>query len=486
METLRIFLEAAVVIAAIVLGVRTGGVGIGLWGGVGTAILVFVCREPLGSPPIDSFLIIIAVILAAATLQASGGIAWMVLVAARVIVRRPRLITYVAPLVSLVFSIGAGTSNILFSLLPVIQEVSVRARIRPSKPIAVSVVATSVALACSPVSAAMAAMIAVLDKQTSTGGNVLQLMALTVPAAVVGILATSAVVSRFGGSNHWSSAKGCGRPSTDGTRATAGSAPSTTAPSATASGTTAPASETVPGSGTLPVSEIAPASDTLRALAEQVTGRGRLSGLVYLVGLATIITFGLFPHLRPHNGAGEMASLGTIIQLVMLVVSTIMVIISRPDMPSIPRTGIFQGGIVAAIAFFGLAWMIDTFVAAHITVAQHGLAAAVARWPLVMALAIFVIAALTTSQSAATRLMIPIGLSAGLPVGLVSGLWVGALGGIYLLPTNGLQIAAATLDTTGSTKLGRRLYDHSFFVPSILVTVFTIAAGVLLSMLFGW
>lgn len=197
-DTVRLIAEALVVLAAILIGVRVGGVGIGIWGGVGTAVLVFGFGERIGSPPIDALLIIVAVILATSTLQASGGIDWMVAMAARLIVRRPRAVTVVAPLVSLLFAIGAGTSNILFALLPVIQEVSVRAGVRSSKPISMSVVATSIALACSPVSAAMAAMIAIMDAQEGGGWSVLQLMAVTVPAAVIGITISALVVSRFG------------------------------------------------------------------------------------------------------------------------------------------------------------------------------------------------------------------------------------------------------------------------------------------------
>ena len=131
MQTVMLLTEAMIVLGAILLGVRAGGVGIGLWGGVGTALLVFVFGEDIGAPPVDALLIIVAVILATSVLQAAGGIDWMISLAARVIVKRPRSVTIVAPLVSFLFSAGAGTSNILFSLLPVIQEVAERSGVRP-------------------------------------------------------------------------------------------------------------------------------------------------------------------------------------------------------------------------------------------------------------------------------------------------------------------------------------------------------------------
>ena len=64
--------QGLVVIGFIALGVRTGGIGLGLWGGVGTLVLVFVFGLDPGEPPISAILIIIAVISAAAAMQAAG------------------------------------------------------------------------------------------------------------------------------------------------------------------------------------------------------------------------------------------------------------------------------------------------------------------------------------------------------------------------------------------------------------------------------
>src|SRR4051812_6273259 len=156
-------LEALVVIGCILMGTRVSGVGVGLWGGVGVFILVFIFREAPGEPPAGAVAIILAVVTTAAMMQAAGGIDWMVMVAAKVIESRPKQITLIAPLTAFAFSIGAGTSNILYPLLPVIYDVSYRNGIRPSRPMTVSVVQSGVALAASPVSAAMAAMLTLTE-----------------------------------------------------------------------------------------------------------------------------------------------------------------------------------------------------------------------------------------------------------------------------------------------------------------------------------
>ena len=156
-------LEAIVVLACIVMGTRAGGVGVGLWGGLGTFVLVFIFGEAPGDPPAAAMAIILAVVTTAALMQAAGGIDWMVAVAARVIEKRPKQITLIAPLTAFLFSVGAGTSNIIYPLLPVIYDVSYKNGIRPSRPMTVTVVQSGIALAASPVSAAMAAMLTLTD-----------------------------------------------------------------------------------------------------------------------------------------------------------------------------------------------------------------------------------------------------------------------------------------------------------------------------------
>ena len=96
-------------------------------------------------------------------MQAAGGIDWMVAVAARIIEKPPKQITLIAPLTAFLFCIGAGTSNIIYPLLPVIYDVSYKNGIRPSRPLTVTVVQSGMALAASPVSAAMAAMLTLTD-----------------------------------------------------------------------------------------------------------------------------------------------------------------------------------------------------------------------------------------------------------------------------------------------------------------------------------
>src|SRR5688572_5393930 len=111
-----IWAELAVVLAAIYLGSRFGGIGLGLMGMVGVSALVFGFGLPPGGPPGSVIAIIVAVVTAAAAMQASGGMEYLVIVAGRLLRARPQWITFVAPLVAYLFTFCAGTGHVAYSI----------------------------------------------------------------------------------------------------------------------------------------------------------------------------------------------------------------------------------------------------------------------------------------------------------------------------------------------------------------------------------
>lgn len=445
-------LEALVVLGAIVMGTRVSGIGVGLWGGLGTAVLVFVFGEAPGDPPASAVAIILAVVTAAAMMQAAGGIDWMVLVAARIIERHPKQITLIAPLTAFAFTIGAGTSNILYPLMPVIFDVSYRNGIRPSRPMSVAIVQSGVALAASPVSAAMAAMLTLTDTPPYDFG-LAQILIVTIPACLIGIVVTALVANRLG----------------------ADLDKDPEVQRRIREGTLAP-----PGVSTGSAGDKAavPASAALTA-----TTRGRNAALAFLTGVVLIVVLGLFPDLRPSfmvDGKSVTLDMTTTIVLVMFTVGVAILFLGRPDIKEVPNMSVFRAGVVAAIALFGIAWMTATFIAAH----EAAIIATVGGWVndyrFLFAVSVFVVAALTTSQSVATRTIVPIGLTVGLPPGLLTGMWAGGMAGVYTLPTGGPQIAGANFDLSGTTKLGTKLFDHSYFVPNLVLAVTVVTVGALI------
>jgi anaerobic C4-dicarboxylate transporter-like protein len=445
---IQFVLEAIVVLAAILMGTRAGGIAVGVWGGLGVAVLVFVFHEPPGEPPISAMLIILVVVTSASLMQAAGGIDWMVKVAAGIISKHPKQITLLAPLTAFLFSVGAGTSNILYPLLPVIYDVSYRNNIRPSRPLSLAVAQSGMALACSPVSAAMAAML-VLTSVAPYNFDLVQILSITIPACLVGIVVASIVVGRMG------------KDLEDDPEVQARIAAGTLEAPGTGSGGT---------------------SVELTA-----TKEGRNSAIVFLLGVVVIVIFGLFPDLRPAFGPkGEKVPIDMTltIELVMFTVGVLIILVGKPKVADVPGLSVFKSGMTAAIALFGIAWLTATFIAAHEEFIVTTIGGWVTDYKFIFALAVFLVAALTTSQSTATNTIVPIGLAVGLSPALVSGMWAGGLEGVYTLPANGTQIAAVNFDLSGTTKLGTKLLDHSFFVPMLVMAVVSIATGAAIATIF--
>jgi len=451
-ETAKFILEFLVVVACIVMGVRTGGVGLGIWGGLGVFILVFVFGLPTGSIPGSAMLIILAVVTAAGAMQAAGGIDWMVQMAARLIRKRPRLITVIAPLVSYGFVVGAGTSNIFYPLIPVIYEVSYDAGIRPERPLSLSTVATALGITSSPVAAAMAAMVALMEPK---GITLPQILAVTIPSSIIAILVGSVVMMRWG--------KNLEKDPEFQKRLAEG--------------------------------KIAPPKGQQSEGAEtaQLPRMAMVSALIFLLGVILVILVALVPGLVPSwestaaDGTVTTVELSMTesIELVMFAVAVIITLIARVKPANIVKQQTFLAGIVALLALFGVAWMANTFIEAHLTqiVATLGDWVAVAPW--VFAVAVFVVAALTTSQSATTNTVVPIGLALPtLGLGQIVAMWQ-ALAGVYFLPANGTQLAAVETDQTGSTRLTKFVVYHSFTVPLFVLTIVSVVVGLVMAVIVG-
>ena len=437
-----IVLEGLVVIGFIALGVRSGGVGLGLWGGVGTLILVFVFGLTPGEPPIDAMLIIIAVISAAAAMEAAGGIDYMVLIASRALRARPKALNIVAPFVSYLLAILTGTSNTFYSIVPVINEVAYSSRLRPERALSSSTVASALGITSSPVAAAMATMLPLVEVE---GYDLVDVLLITIPASVVGIFLMSVVMSRHG--------KELDDDEEFQRRLAAG--------------------------------EVQPPAPPEDIVVRQYAKR---SVAIFLGAVAVICLFGFVEDLRPlvpaEGGGEEPMSVTPIIQMVMLAAAALIMVFAKVGAGSIPISPIFRSGMVAMIALFGIAWMADTFIANNEEAIVEALGSVAENYPFTIALAIFAVAALTTSQSASTRTMVPLGLALGIGGGYMIAMWT-AVVGVLFLPANGTQIAAAEADKTGTTTLGKRVIDHSFQLPLQIAWISTALVGIAIVAVFG-
>lgn len=441
--------QLIVVILAIYMGTRTSGIGLGVWGLVGVAVIIFVFGEAPGNAPVDAVFIVITVITAASTMQAAGGIDWMVSVAAKVIRRKPKSVVFLAPAMSFLFTVGAGTGNIFYPLLPVIYDVSYQQKIRPERALSVSAVASQVGILCSPVSAATASMVVLLAPQGVDLGGLLLIMW---PASIAGLFVAALVMMRHGKDLE----------------------------------------DDPEFQRRLESHQIKP--PVVDAHDTKLPRTAVLSAALFLIGVGVIVLFGLFEGLRPVIGTDDAGdpvrlSVTVIIEVVMGIIAALIFVFCKVKAADVPKQPTFPAGIVGAIALFGIAWLANTFVAANQTLIVDGLGSVVSGssaflGALLFALALFAVAMLTTSQSSATNAIVPIGITIGLPAPLLVGLWPSTMG-IYTLPANGSQVATVAFDQTGTTKMGKFVFDHSFQLPNLVYVGVAIVVGVVLSFLFS-
>lgn len=441
--------QLIVVVGAIYMGTRTSGIGLGVWGLVGVAVLIFVFGEAPGNAPVDAVFIVITVITAASTMQAAGGIDWMVSVAAKVIRRKPKSVVFLAPAMSFLFTVGAGTGNIFYPLLPVIYDVSYQQKIRPERALSVSAVASQVGILCSPVSAATASMVVLLAPQGVDLGGLLLIMW---PASIAGLFVAALVMMRHGKDLE----------------------------------------DDPEFQRRLAEHQIKP--PTVDAHENKLAPTAVLSASLFLAGVAVIVLFGLFQNLRPIIGTDDAGdpvrlSVTVIIEVTMGIIAALIFVFCKVKAADVPKQPTFPAGIVGAIALFGIAWLANTFVAANQKLIVDGLGAVVSGssaflGALLFALALFLVAMLTTSQSSATNAIVPIGITIGLPATLLVGLWPATMG-IYTLPANGSQVATVAFDQTGTTKMGKFVFDHSFQLPNLIYIGVAIIVGVSLSLVLG-
>ncbi len=433
--------QGLVVIAFIALGVRSGGIGLGMWGGVGTLVLVFLFGLDPGEPPISAILIIIAVISAAAAMQAAGGVDYMVKIASSALRARPKLLNFVAPYVSYVLTILTGTGNTFFSIIPVINEVAYSNKIRPERALAGSTVASAAGITSSPVAAAMATLLPLVE---IFNYDLIDVMLITIPASLVGIFAMSVVMSTHG--------KDLDDDAEFQRRLAAG--------------------------------EIKPPAPPADIVLKPYAKR---SVAIFLTGVLAICVFGFVESIRPtvaaEGGGVEPMSVTPLIQMIMLSAAALILVLAHVKASDVPGTPIFKSGMVAMIALFGIAWMADTFIANNEDAIVEALGGMAEKWPFMIAVALFLVAGLTTSQSAATRTMIPLGLALGIGAGYMIAMWTAVMG-VLFLPANGTQIAAAEADETGTTTLGKRVVDHSFQLPLQVCWIVTALVGVVIVWLF--
>lgn len=432
------WLEFAVVIIAIFIGARIGGIGLGVMGGVGLAILTFGFGLEPTAPPIDVMLMIVAVVTAAGTLQAAGGINYLVAIAEKVLRKNPNRITFMAPIVTYFFTFFAGTGHVAYTLLPVISEVAQESKVRPERPLSIAVIASQQAITASPISAATVALVALLSPYDV---SLLQIIGVTIPATFIGIMVAAFTIRKKGAELEDD-----------------------------------PVYKRLLENGLEPI----------RTEKEKmvVTVFSKVSVILFMFAAILIVLLGSFPELRPAWNNGEelvRLSMPYTIQIIMLSVSALIILSCKANVQKIAEGSVFRAGIVAVVAIFGIAWMGDTFFQSNMDTIEPAVQGMVTTAPWVFAFALFVMSILLNSQAATVGALVPLGLTLGInPLFMIA--MFPAVNGYFFIPNYGPIIAAISFDRTGTTKIGKYVLNHSFMIPGLVTSIVAVALGFLFVM----
>ena len=433
-------IQFAVVLLCILIGAQVGGIGLGVFGGIGLAVMAFGFHIQPTSPPIDVMLMIMAVVSAAAAMQAAGGLDYLVRVATRVLHRNPRYITFIAPAVTYAFTVVAGTGHVAYSVLPVIAEVSRRNGIRPERPLSMAVIASQFAIVASPVAAAVVSVVHYLEPQHITLIDVLK---VTVPSTILGIGLACVFVNRMG--KELADDPGYQQRLKD--------------------------PEYVKLNAVDAVTEDAPLKPTAKT-----------SVRIFLAAALLVVLMGAVKGLRPVFG-GEHMGMAHTIEIVMLSAAALIILICKPDGNEITQGSVFHAGMRAVIAVFGVAWMGDTLMQAHLPELKAAVSSLVETAPWIFAFSLFVLSVLVNSQGATVTTLFPVGIALGVPAPILIGTLV-AVNGYFFIPNYGPIIASIDFDTTGTTRIGRYIFNHSFMLPGLLSMAFSLALGLLFAQMF--
>ncbi|QBH95176.1 anaerobic C4-dicarboxylate transporter [Limnobaculum zhutongyuii] len=421
--------QFVIVLLAIYVGARLGGIAIGFAGGLGVLVLTTVCQINPGNIPFDVIQIIMSVIAAIAAMQVAGGMDYLVSLAAKLLRKHPKYITFLAPIVTYVMTIFAGTGHTAFSTMPVIAEVAKGQGIRPSRPLSIAVVASQIAITASPISAAVVFTAGILEP---VGVSYLTLLGICIPTTFVAVMLT-AIVSNFLGSELKDD----------------------------------------------PVykERLAKGLVSNTKVADIVIKPGaKLSVLLFLLGIVAVMLYAT--SISKSVGLIENPILGRdhAIVVFMLTIATAICVFCKIDTNEILNASTFKSGMSACVCVLGVAWLGDTFVQAHINEIKEFSGSLLQEHSWMLAIILFFAATLLYSQAATAKALLPAALALGVtPVGVVASF--AAVSALFVLPTYPTLLAAVQMDDTGSTRIGKYVFNHSFLVPGVIAIALSVLFG---------
>ncbi len=431
------WVEFGVLLIAILIGIRIGGMGLGLIGGTGVTVFTFVFGMQPGSPPIDVMLIIIAVVAASATLHAAGGLVYMVQLAEKLLRRHPKYIVFLAPYCTWLLTMAVGTGHAVYMLQPIIADVAYKTGIRPERPMAASAISSQMGITASPIAAAVTSFLAMALK-AGHHVSLVNILSVTIPATAIGVFFCAL----------WSLRRG------------------------------KDLDDDPEYQERLKDPDFrAQLEESVTLLGEKVSTRAKRSVLIFFAGVLAIVIIAMF-NLAPVS-KGKAVSMTTIVQIIMLTTGACTLLYSRVKAAQIASSSVFKAGMVAVIAIMGIAWMSDTFIETNKEFLVANMKAMVSQYSWLFALAMFAISAFVKSQAATLVIMVPIGFVLGIPINLLVGM-IPACYAYFFFCFYPSDLSAINFDRTGTTHIGKYLFNHSFMIPGLIGVAVATLVGYLI------
>ena len=473
-------LQLLIVLGALWVGSRYGSLALGAISGIGLALLIFGFGLKPGTPPTDVIYIIIAAVTCAGIMQASGGMDWLIQIAERMLRKHPDRITFLAPITTFFLTVLVGTGHVVYTLMPIICDIALKKGIRPERPCGVASIASQVGITCSPIAAAVVAFVSI-SNANGFDITIPGVLMISIPACLCGLMA-AATASYHRGLDLDKDPRFQARLKDPVQR------------------------EYIYGSNAT-------------TLDKEIPAEAKRAVFIFLAALAVIVLFAALPQLLPSyttvkvvKGAGDVMIIGgtkvsaaalakagvvatgltetgtialkmnLVIQIVMISAAALMIIFCKAAPKKAVAGPVWQSGMVAVVAIYGIAWLADTYFSNYMDEMQDMLAGVVKAYPWSIAFVFFMVSVLINSQGAVVVAMLPLAYKLGIPGPVLLGVFP-AVYGYFFIPNYPSDIATVNFDRSGTTVIGKYLLNHSFMMPGLISVFTSTIVAYLLSML---
>ena len=466
--TFLMIIQLLIVLAALWVGSRYGSLALGAISGIGLAILVFGFGLKPGSPPTDVIYIIIAAVTCAGIMQASGGMDWLIQIAERLLRKHPERITFLAPLCTFFLTVLVGTGHVVYTLMPIICDIALKKGIRPERPCGVASIASQVGITCSPIAAAVVAFVSI-SNANHFDITIPQVLMISIPSCLCGLMAAATA------SYH----RGLDLDKDPQFQAKLKD----------------------------PQQYAYIYGNNATTLDKEIPQSAKNAVFIFIGALVIIVFFAIFQNalpsydtLRAIKGTNDLyidqnlsltadqlvkakvhvtgitewfdkpLAMNVVIQIVMISAAALMIIFCKAAPKKAVSGPVWQSGMVAVVAIYGIAWLADTYFSNYIDEMKLMLADIVAQYPWSIALVFFLVSVLINSQGAVVVAMLPLAYSLGIEGWVLLGV-LPSVYGYFFIPNYPSDIATVNFDRSGTTVIGKYLLNHSFMMPGLICVI---------------